>query len=211
MKFTAFLMALLLVFSLAACTPEDNNGTDDNNNNSNLNGDSSDANGNNNGENGANNDTPDAPDNGTNGNTNGNGDIMDNGKPDGTPDFGDDYKGDRRFYYAGRLYQITDQTVDPDEVGAELFSITDIVEDDPAAEGEGLGLDMDTNIYKFKEENEYNELIVKIGERYYKATVREDDLIPDPDEDKNTSNNGGNSNEGNKNGGSTGGSTGSTN
>jgi hypothetical protein len=215
MKFTAFLMALLLVFSLAACTPEDNNGTNDNNN-SNLDGDSSDANGSNNGQNGANNNTPNTP--GGNGNTNGgtNGNSAGNGNTDGTPDFGEDYEGDRRFYYAGRLYQITNETVDPDEVGAELFSITDIVEDDPAAEGEGFGLDMDTDIYKFKEENEYDELIVKIGERYYKATVRDDDLIPNPNEGGNTSNGGsggGNSSNGgnNANGGATGGTTGGTN
>lgn len=177
MKVTAFLMSLLLVFSLAACTPQDKDGMNDNNNNSNLDGDSSDANGNNNNQNGANDDMPNKPDDSKENNEN---------KPDGTPEFGEDYTGDRRFYYAGRLYQITDETVDPEDVGAELFSITDIVEDAPTAEGEGFGLDMDTNIYKFKEENEYNELIVKIGDRYYKATVRDDDLIPDPDTDTNS-------------------------
>ena len=90
----------------------------------------------------------------------------------------DDDTNEKRFYYAGRLYEITEETVDPEEVGAELFSITDIVDDDPGAQGEGLGLDLDTRIFKFKEENEYDVLAVRIGQQYRKATVREDKLIP---------------------------------
>ena len=90
----------------------------------------------------------------------------------------DDDTNEKRFYYAGRLYEITEETVDPEEVGAELFSITDIVDDDPGAQGEALGLDLDTRIFKFKEENEYDVLAVRIGQQYRKATVREDKLIP---------------------------------
>ena len=49
---------------------------------------------------------------------------------------------------------------------------------DPGAQGEGLGLDLDTRIFKFKEENEYDILAVRIGREYRKAAVREDTLIP---------------------------------
>ena len=177
MKVTALVLAVLLALSLCACAPMNNRGTGTD---SAVRGDSGNAAGT-----GADRDaqiaekdadgagTADAGNSGYEGNTG----------PDG-PTAGsggsgfDDDTNDKRFYYAGRLYEITEETVDPEDVGAELFSITDIVEDDPGAEGEGLGLDLDTRIYKFKNENEYDILAVRIGPSFRKATVREDGLIP---------------------------------
>ena len=190
MKITAFILALLMVFSLTACAPKKGNTTNKNNKNNNtsdINGDSSDA---------AGSGSTDGNNTGNDSSMGGSGSKDDDGKDpadaDGTPSFGEDYRGDRRFYYAGRLYHITNETVDKDEVGGELFSITDMVENDPAAEGEGFGLDLNTNIYKFREENQYDELVVLIGEKFYKAEVVENDPIK-PDTGNGGINNGGNS------------------
>ena len=179
MKVTAILLAVLLAFSLCACAPRRTAQNPD------TRGDSADTAGP-----GTQTDTTQQEADNTADNADGAGtaDAGNSGYagqtgPDG-PTAGsggsgfDDDTNEKRFYYAGRLYEITEETVDPQDVGAELFSITDIVDGDPGAQGEGLGLDLDTRIYKFKDENEYDTLAVRIGKMYRKATVREDTLLP---------------------------------
>ncbi len=174
MRVIAMIMAALLALSLTACTDNGNGTTNPDNNktpgttdNGNGNGGTNNGNTNNNG-NGTNNDTDDnnlgAGSNNTNGNTNGGTSNGNNADKDNntTTDT-------RRVMYNGDLYEVTDETLDSDEVGVELFSITNIVEDMPAEDGDAIGLDEGTKVYRLKDDNEYNEIAVEINNVFYKA------------------------------------------
>lgn len=178
MKVTAILLAVLLALSLCACTPR-RTAQD-------MRGDSADAagpgtqteTGKTQQEADTAQDNADGAGTADAGNSGYEGTTGPDGPTAGSGGSGfDDDTNEKRFYYAGRLYEITDETVDPEDVGAELFSITDVVDGDPGAQGEGFGLDLDTRIYKFKEENQYDVLAVRIGKIYRKAAVREDKLL----------------------------------
>jgi len=75
----------------------------------------------------------------------------------------------RRLMYNGMMYEVTDDVLEDDEVGLELFSITSIVEDIPTKDGDAMGLDEGTRVFRLKDENEYDEIAVEIGGVFYKA------------------------------------------
>ena len=159
MRVIAMIMAALLALSLTACTDNGNGTTNPDNNKTPGTTDNG---------NGTNNDTDDnnlgAGSNNTNGNTNGGTSNGNNADKDNntTTDT-------RRVMYNGDLYEVTDETLDSDEVGVELFSITNIVEDMPAEDGDAIGLDEGTKVYRLKDDNEYNEIAVEINNVFYKA------------------------------------------
>ena len=193
MKITAIFMAALMLLSLTGCMAGGRTAADGTTP-SGMTGDSGDASGNGGGSgaaNGANggmgggsdtgNDSTMGPVDANNGSDEGAMNVPENVSGSGNGGGASSLAGNSGrsyFYYAGRLYRVTDETVNSGDVGAELFSITDIVQGNPAAEGEGYGLDRDSYVYKFRDENQYDELIVMIGDRYYKAEVSESDLIP---------------------------------
>ena len=74
--------------------------------------------------------------------------------------------------YNGALYEVTDQRLADDEVGVELFSITRLVDDTPAEDGDALGLQEGTKVYRIRDDNEYDEIAVEIDDAYYKAVRR---------------------------------------
>lgn len=129
-------------------------------------GNTDDGNGLNGGSNNANGGTNNG--NGTNG-TNG-GNTSGNGTNGGTN--GDTASDNRRVMYNGNLYEVTDETLKSDEVGVELFSITNIVTETPAEDGDAIGLDEGTKVYRLKDDNEYNEVAVEINNVFYKAVKK---------------------------------------
>ena len=84
----------------------------------------------------------------------------------------DDAARTRSVMYNGDLYDVTAELLDDDEVGLELFSISEIVDDTPAADGNAAGLDKGTTVYRIRDDNEYAELAVEIGDAYYRAVRR---------------------------------------
>ena len=84
----------------------------------------------------------------------------------------DDAARTRSVMYNGDLYDVTAELLDDDEVGLELFSISEIVDDTPAADGNAAGLDKGTKVYRIRDDNEYYELAVEIGDAYYRAVRR---------------------------------------
>ena len=58
-------------------------------------------------------------------------------------------------------------------MGIELFSIMNIVTDMPAEEGDAVGLDKGTRVFRLQDDNEYDEIAVEIGGVYYKAIQRD--------------------------------------
>lgn len=177
MKFTAIVLAVLLTLSMTACM---NNGKNPNtttpNNQTPGTTDNGGTNGNTN--NGTNNDVNNGAN--TNGSTNGN-----NGPTNGSNNnaAGENQNGnqangsgtaaaERRVMYNGNLYEVTDETLDADEVGVELFSVTSIVTETPAEEGEAIGLDEGTKVFRLKNDNEYDEIAVEINNVFYKAVKK---------------------------------------
>ena len=79
-------------------------------------------------------------------------------------------------FFASRR-EFKDKTLRFKPDAAKFVRFADVVDGDPGAQGEGFGLDLDTRIYKFKEENQYDVLAVRIGKIYRKAAVREDKLL----------------------------------
>ena len=79
---------------------------------------------------------------------------------------------ERSVMYNGALYEVTDQRLADDEVGVELFSITSLVDDTPAEDGDALGLQEGTKVYRIRDDNEYDEIAVEIDDAYYKAVRR---------------------------------------
>ena len=177
MKFTAIVLAVLLTRSLAACmdngrkpnttTPNnqtpgttDNGGTNGNTNNGTNNdvNNGTNTNGSTNGNNG--------PTNGSNNNAAGENQNGNQANGSGTA------AAERRVMYNGNLYEVTDETLDADEVGVELFSITNIVTETPAEEGEAIGLDEGTKVFRLKNDNEYDEIAVEINNVFYKAVKK---------------------------------------
>ena len=173
MRFVAIIMAVLLALSLTACTDDATNNpnntqnpgtTNNGNTNNGTNNNDDDNNGLNSGS------------NNTNGNTNGNDDNTNgsntNNGTNGTGTNDDHTNGTadpRRVMYNGNLYEVTDEVLDSDDVGVELFSITNIVTDTPAQDGDAIGLDEGTKVYRLKDDNEYDEIAVEINDVFYKA------------------------------------------
>ena len=170
MRLAALLMAALLALSLTACMDDgknnDTNQTPGTTENENNNGGTNNG-GMNNGN--TNNDT-NKEDNQTNNPDKDNdvGTVPDNNikdeddKPNGTSEV-------RRVMYNGNLYEVTNETLSADEVGVELFSITSIVTDTPAEDGDAVGLDEGTRVFRLKDDNQYEEIAVEINQVYYKA------------------------------------------
>ncbi len=79
---------------------------------------------------------------------------------------------ERRVMYNGELYEVTGEVLDSDEVGAQLFSITSVVEGAPAADGDASGLDEGTKVFRIRDDNEYDQIAVEINDSYYRAIRR---------------------------------------
>jgi len=74
--------------------------------------------------------------------------------------------------YSGHLYTVTNETVNRDQIGVELLSVSDVVTGTPARDGEAYGLNRGAKIFKFRNDNEYNEIVVEMNNRFYRATRR---------------------------------------
>lgn len=200
MKHTALFLAIMLIFTLtfAACSMNKpassgsnagssttnkpgntntngtgSNGTNNTNNNGTNNGSSTDN---------KDNDTDIGLDTDTDTNTSGNnssdtganGSGTDNGTGNGSTSGNNGNTSDiRRFMYAGKLYTVTDEKVAQDKVGAELYSISSMVDGDPMEDGDAVGLDEGIRIFKLVEENEYRTVAVEIDNEFYLANMDE--------------------------------------
>lgn len=185
MKLLSILLACLLTLSLTACSSTTNS---QNNNKPNTQNSGNTQNGTN-----ANNTTPDVlpgkddtvpetenpiekpdmmPDDSADNN-------VDSTLPEQNPNTdrpeenaGQDVPAERRLIYNGNHYVVTDETLTEDTVGIELFSIMNIVTDMPAKEGDAMGLDEGTRVFRLKDDNEYDEIAVEISGIYYKAVQK---------------------------------------
>ncbi len=78
-------------------------------------------------------------------------------------------KGKGSFMFNSKLYTVTDESIDKEKLDVQLTSIVAGVTGIPSKDGEAVGLDSDTKIYRIKDSQDDKEVAVEIDGRYFKA------------------------------------------
>ena len=74
------------------------------------------------------------------------------------------------FMFNSKVYNVTDERVETDKVGEMLMAISSGVSNTPAKDGEALGLDNGTRVYRIKDSQDDKEVAVELNGKYFRAS-----------------------------------------
>jgi len=72
--------------------------------------------------------------------------------------------------FNSKVYNVTDERVETDKVGEMLMAISSGVSNTPAKDGEALGLDNGTRVYRIKDSQDDKEVAVELNGKYFRAS-----------------------------------------
>ena len=159
MKFTAFILSILMMLSLAACSATDENARNNKKQEQNIAGETTRDN------------NRDEYNRGLfkDDDSNDTKSEKERGVRENETIIGSDELEKRTVYYNGNVYRLTDEFINDGDVGIELFSIRDMISEQSNEDGMAVGIDKGTKVFRIKDDNNYDSIAVEINNRYHKA------------------------------------------